>query len=125
MNVQGKSIDVITTPNNANMTVQSLKKCRSDQHHQNLWDLVMNISDKVKSWVTESSFVDFLEASVPRPRKIPRKLQALVREEGSKAATFSPAFESYKVNVYFSSFDFVTNEQESRFPAMTRMYYVR
>ena len=64
-NVQGKSIDIITTRNNANMTVQTLKKCRSDQHHQNLWDLVMNISDKVKCWVNESSFVDFFRSICP------------------------------------------------------------
>ena len=55
------------------------------------------------------------EASVPKPRKIPCKLQALVGEEGSETATFSSAVEFYKVNVYFSSLDFVTNELESRF----------
>ena len=66
------------------------------------------------SWANESSFDDFLEASVPRPQKIPCKLQALVREEGAETATFSSAVEFYKVNVYFSSLDFVKRGRNER-----------
>ena len=108
-------MDVVTLRKNAEMTIETLKRCRNEKDCGHMWELSVKHSEKVKSLIKDHPNFEFQNLKTPRLRKVLLRLQALIGEEGSEYSTFQEAIDQYRVNVYFISLDLVVSELESRF----------
>lgn len=112
--LQGRKMDVVTIKRNAEMTIETLKNCRTERDHALTWDLSMKLSKDIDELVKEE--VDF-EFQYPKLTKktTSKRFQALVGENvDSEDASLKP-FDDFRVNVFYPSFDLVVIELESRF----------
>jgi len=111
--LQGKNVDVGTARRNADLTIKTLRKCRDNIHFENLWDLAIKISGRVKKWIEDTRF-SFKEATPQRVKKPSRRLQALVGERPAEQLAMT-AKNHYRVNVYYTGLDKVLAKLASRF----------
>ena len=114
--VQGKQLDIFSLRKTAEMTIETLRRCRTDEHAKNTWDLAMVRSREIKELIKDNPLFDFEGPKVPRLQRIHLRLQALMGEEGdAEDHVFHEAFDLYRVNTYFNSLDLAINELEARF----------
>lgn len=73
---------VVTLRKIAGMTIETLTRCRDQSNFENVWQLTAKLSEKIKSIIKDSEY-EFKEPTSQRPRKVSRRLQALVGEEES------------------------------------------
>ena len=112
--IQGKKMDIATLRKNANMTITTLKRCRTDDDFDNMWELTSKLSEKVQEVIRDTSF-KFKDPSTKRSRKVSRRLQDLVGEERAETNTLQEQKDRYRIDTYFTSLDYVVSELESRF----------
>ena len=105
---------VVTLRKNAEMTIETLKRCRNKNDCGHMWELAVKHSEKVKSSIKDHPNFEFQNPETPKLRKVRLRLQALIGEEGSEYCTFQEAIDQYRVDVYFISLDLVVSELESR-----------
>ena len=74
--LQGKTVDVISARRNADMTIQTLRQCWSEESFKSMWQTASAMGLKMKKWLANSQF-ELREARAPR-HKPSRRLQALV-----------------------------------------------
>ena len=113
--VQGKNMDIITLRKNAEMTIETLNRCRNDEDCKNLWELAINLGEKLKPLIKDYPNFEFKDPATPRLRKVPLRLQALVGEEGSEYAVVREPIDQYRIEVYFMSLDLIVTELVSIF----------
>lgn len=63
--LQGKTVKVISTHRNANLTIQTLRQCRSEERFKSVWQLASAMGLKMKNWLTNSQF-ELQETRAPR-----------------------------------------------------------
>jgi len=84
---------------NANMTIQSLRQCRSEGSFSNaVWQIVSAMDLKVKKWLTHSQF-ELREAMAPRHRTWCR-IQALVGEHTQRQMQLTLESQ-HRINTYY------------------------
>ena len=106
---QGKTVDVISTRRNADMTIQTLRQCRSEESFNSVWQIASAMGLKMKKWLTNSQF-ELREARTPRQTPS-RRLQALVGEHAQRQTKLTP--ESYHhIKTYYASIDKVLSKLE-------------
>ena len=110
--LQGKNIDVLSARRIANMTMETLRRCRSEQQFGLVWQMASLMGLKVKTWLANSPF-EFREARAPRHRPSQR-LQALLGESAQGHIQVMPE-SHHRVNTYYQSIDKVLSELEHRF----------
>ena len=76
--LQGKTVDVISARRNADMTIQTLRQCRSEESFNSVSQIASAMGLNMKKWPTNSQF-ELREARAPRQTPSHR-LQALVGE---------------------------------------------
>ncbi|PFX12983.1 Zinc finger MYM-type protein 1 [Stylophora pistillata] len=109
--LQGKTVDVISARRNADLTIQTLRQCRSEESFKSVWQLASPMGLKMKNWLTNSQF-ELRETRAPRQTP-PRRLQALVGEHAQRQ-TQTPE-SHHRINTYYASIDKVLSELELRF----------
>ena len=110
--LQGKTVDVISARRNADMTIQTLRQCRSEESFNSVWQIASAMGLKMKKWLTNSQF-ELRGARTPRQTPS-RRLQALVGEHAQRQTRLTP--ESHHcINTYYASIDKVLSELELRF----------
>ena len=108
----GGADDVIPARRNADMTIQTLRRCRSEESFNSVWQITSAMGLKMKKWLTNSQF-ELREARAPRQTPS-RCLQALVDEQAQRQTQLTP--ESYhRINTYYVSIDKVLSVLELRF----------
>ena len=107
--LQGKMVDVISARRNADMTIQTLRQCRS---FSNVWQIASAMGLKIKKWLTNSQF-ELREARAPRQTPS-RRLQAFVGEHAQRQTQLTPE-SHHRINTYYVSIDNVLPELELRF----------
>ncbi|KAK6191009.1 hypothetical protein SNE40_002759 [Patella caerulea] len=113
--LQCKSIDVISAKKNADSTIATLQKCRNDQHFELAWKQSEKLSEDVKA-VLEDTAREFKDARLPRTRRAPRRLEALLGlGAGDDQVQHNTPKDHYRITSYYPSFDKVIGEMESRF----------
>ena len=108
----GRTVDVISARRNADMTIETLRQCRSEGSFNSVWRIVSAIDLKMKKWLTNSQF-ELREARAPRQTPSHR-LQALVGEHAQRQTQLTPESQ-HRINTYYASFDKVLSELELRF----------
>ena len=63
--LQGKSIDVISAKRNADLTINTLQKCRDEKSFELLWKKAETLSREIKKEIIGGDFI-FKEAKSPR-----------------------------------------------------------
>ena len=48
----GKTVDVICTRRNTDMTIQTLRQCRSEESSNSIWQIVSAMCLKIRRWLT-------------------------------------------------------------------------
>lgn len=94
------------------MTIQTLRKCRSEESFNSVWQIASAMGLKMKKWLTNSQF-EVREARAPRHRPS-RRLQALVGEHAQRQTQPTPE-SHHRINTYYASMDKVLSELELRF----------
>ena len=113
--IQAKTMTVITARRTADMTVQTLIDCRSEDSFNALWDRTLVLSREVKDAIKDSRFC-FKEAQQPRRKKTPKRLQALIGETGGGTEQeMITERDYYRVNAFYQSIDMIVAELKSRF----------
>ena len=110
--LQGKTVDVISARRNADLTIQTLRQCRSEESFKSVWQLASAMGLKMKNWLTNSQF-ELREARAPRQTPS-RRLQALVGEHAQRQTQLTPE-SHHRINTYYASIDKVLSELELRF----------
>jgi len=110
--LQGKTVDVISARRNADMTIQTLRQCRSEESFSSVWQIASTMGLKIKKWLTNSQF-ELQEARAPRQTPS-RCLQALVGEHVQRQTQLTPE-SHHLINTYYVSIDKVLSELELRF----------
>ena len=67
--LQGKTVNVISARRNANMTIQTLRQCRSEESFNSVWQIASAMGLKMKKWLTNSQF-ELPEARAPMTNAI-------------------------------------------------------
>ena len=52
----GKTVDVICTRRNTDMTIKTLRQCRSEESSNSIWQIVSAMGLKIRRWLTNSQF---------------------------------------------------------------------
>ena len=112
-------VDVISARRNADLTIQILRECRSEESFKSVWQLASALSLKMKKWLTNSQF-ELREARAPGQTPS-RRLQALVGENAPRQTQLTPE-SHYRVNTYYASIDKVLSELELRFSGNVRIF---
>ena len=113
--LQSKTMDVTTARRTGELTIQTLLDCRNEESFDELWERTQIISNEIRQAIVDSRF-SFKEARLPRQKKPPKRIQALVGETGCGDQQSSHTEQDYyRVSAYFSSLDMVTTELKSRF----------
>ena len=86
--LQGKMVDVISARRNADMTIQTLRQCRSELSFNSVWQIASAMGLKMKKWLTNSQF-ELRGARTPRQTPL-RRLQALVGEHAQRQTKLIP-----------------------------------
>ena len=86
--LQGKEVDVLSARRISSMTIETLRRCRSEQNFDLVWQMALQMGLKMKSWLGNSSF-KVREATVPR-HQTSRRLQALVGESPGDRIQMTP-----------------------------------
>ena len=86
--LQGKTVDVICARRNADLTIQTLHQCRSEESFKSVWQLASAMGLKMKNWLTNSQF-ELREARAPRQMPSCR-LQAFVGEHAQRQTQLTP-----------------------------------
>ena len=110
--LQGKTVDVISARRNADLTIQTLRQCRSEESFKSVWQLASAMGLKMKNWLTNSQF-ELREARAHRQTPS-RRLQALVGEHAQRQTQLTPE-SHHRINTYYASIDKVLSELELRF----------
>jgi hypothetical protein len=76
--LQGKGVGVITAKRNADLTSNTLLKCRNENNFELLWERAQIISNEMKTDIKGSRF-EFKEAREAQ-KKLSRRLQAPIGE---------------------------------------------
>ena len=63
--LQGKTVDVISARRNADLTIQTLRQCRSEESFKSVWQIASAVGQKMKMWPTNFQF-ELQEARAPR-----------------------------------------------------------
>ena len=63
--LQGRIVDVISARRNADMTIQTLCHCRSEESFNSVWQIALAMGLKMKRWLTNSQF-ELRESKAPR-----------------------------------------------------------
>ena len=109
--LQGKTVDVISTRRNADMTIQTLRRCRSEEGSNSVWQIVSTMGLKVKKWLNNSPF-ELREARALRQTPL-RSLQDLVGDHVQRQTRLTPE-SHHRMNSYYASIDKVLTELELR-----------
>ena len=80
----------------AEMTIETLRRCRTEYKCENLWDLALQKSGKVL--IEARPNLEFQDPKTPRLRKVPMKLEASIEEEVSDYTMFREAIDNYRIN---------------------------
>ena len=110
--LQGKEVDVLSARKIANMTMETLRRCRSEDQFNIVWQMASVLGSKIKSLLSDTVF-ELREARTPRHRPS-RRLQALLGESGKDHIHITPE-SHHRVNTYYPSIDRVLSELELRF----------
>ena len=110
--LQRKDVDVISARKIANMTMETLCRCRSEDQFNIVWNMASLMGLKIKFLLSNTGF-ELREARVPRHRPS-RRLEALVGES-SKDHVEVTSESHHRVNTYYPSIDKVLSELELRF----------
>ncbi len=110
--LQGKEVDVLSARRISSTTIETLRRCRSEQNFDLVWQMATLMGLKMKSWLGNSLF-EVREATVPR-HKTSRRLQALVGESPGDHIQVTPE-SHHRINTYYRSIDKILSELEVRF----------
>ena len=100
--LQGRTVDVISARRNDDMTIQTLRQCRSEESFNSVWKIVSAMGLKMKRWLANSQF-ELLEARAPRQTPSYRP-QALVGEHAQRQKQLTPE-SHHRINTYYASID--------------------
>lgn len=113
--MQGKSIDVILAKRAADLTIQTLRTCRTDEAFEQVWALTDSMSERFKELIKDWPRFSFRDATAPRSRQVSRRLLSLAGEAAEEPSVPRTAADYHRINTYFRSLDQVVAELESRF----------
>ena len=91
------------------MTIQTLRRCRSEEGSNSVWQIVSTMGLKVKKWLNNSQF-ELRQARALRQTPL-RSLQDLV---GDHVQRQTPPESHHRMNSYYASIDKVLIELELR-----------
>ena len=111
--LQGRTVDITCARRNADMTIQTLCQCRSEESFNSVWQIASAMGLKMKKWLTNSQF-ELREARAPRQTPSHR-LEALVGEHHAQRQTQLTPELHHRINNYYVSIDKVLSEFELRF----------
>jgi hypothetical protein len=83
--LQGKSIDVISAKRAADLTIQTLRICRTDETFEQVWPPTDSMSERFKELIKDWSRFSCRDATAPRSRQVSRRLLSLAGEAGEAA----------------------------------------
>ena len=93
------------------MTIQTLRRCRSEEGSNSVWQIVSTMGLKVKKWLNNSPF-ELREARALRQTPL-RSLQDLVGDHVQRQTRLTPE-SHHRMNSYYASIDKVLTELELR-----------
>lgn len=78
--LQGKSIDAISAKRVTDLTIQTLRTCRTDEAFEHVWALTDSMSERFKELIKDWPRFSFRDATAPRSRQVSRRLLSLAGE---------------------------------------------
>ena len=93
------------------MTIQTLRRCCSEEGSNSVWQIVSTMGLKVKKWLNNSQF-ELREARALRQTPS-RSLQDLVGDHVQRQTRLTPELH-HRMNSYYASIDKVLTELELR-----------
>ena len=107
-----KTVDVICSCRIADMTIQTVRQCRSEERFNSVWQILLAMGLKIKRWLTGSQF-ELREARAlwETPSRSPQDLVGYHVQRQTQLTTGS----HQRMNTYSSSIDMVLSELELRF----------
>ena len=93
------------------MTIQTLRRCRSEEGSNSVWQIVSTMGLKVKKWLNNSPF-ELRQARALRQTPL-RSLQDLVVDHVQRQTRLTPE-SHHRMNTYYASIDMVLTELELR-----------
>ena len=117
--LQGKTVDVISARRNADLTIQTLRQCRSEESFKSVWQLASAMGLKMKNWLTNSQF-ELREARAPGQTPS-RRLQALQGENAPRQTQLTPE-SHYRINTYYASINKVLHFVLQKFHSHSKIF---
>ena len=102
--LQGKTIDVITASRTASVTIETLASCRNEISFESVWECAEKIGRDIQRKIEDTRFT-FKEARVPRRKKVPQRLLALVGESSTDSSFEENAKAFHRVSTFYPGLD--------------------
>ena len=108
----GKTVDVICSCRNADMTIQTIRQCRSEESFNSVWQILLVMGLKIKRWLTSSQFE--LREAWALWETPSRSLQDFVGDHVQRQRQLISE-SHHRMNTYYASIDMVLTELQPRF----------
>ena len=105
----GKTVDVICSCRNADMTIQTIRQCRSEESFNSVWQILLVMGLKIKRWLTSSQFE--LREAWALWETPTRSLQDFVGGHVQRQTQLTSE-SHHRMNTYYASIDMVLTEMK-------------